>query len=110
MLFIKTFFENFEKTQQNIETYLTKVQQIIKTNLNYINNKGFVVIQTQDIRVNRYITPLAKMLIDIFSNYNELKLKEIVVAVVENEQQHIQQISEYLTIVHQYLIVYEVLK
>lgn len=110
LLFIKSYFNNTKITQQDINAYLTKIKQFIEENLCYINNKGFVVIQTQDIRINGYITPLAKMLTDILSNYNKLKLKEIVIAVSESDKEKYQQTSEYLKIVHQYLIVYEVIK
>ncbi|MFN3467028.1 MAG: hypothetical protein ACK4WF_04930, partial [Candidatus Brocadiales bacterium] len=67
---------------------------------------GFVVIQTQDIRINGHVEPLAKRSVDLIAEGN-LWLKEIVVVTQEKQNQKIQTSNGHLTVVHQYLLVYE---
>ncbi len=96
LLFIKMLY--FDKPEmQDVELYLKN-----------LNNISFIVIQTKDVRINRYIEPLAKRVTDILIDKN-LWLKEVIVVVQENSQSS-QDSKNYLKIVHQYLLVYEVQK
>lgn len=82
------------------------MNEIVNRELHTITNNGFIAIQTQDIRVNGYVKPLAKKIIDMFTQDN-LWLKEIVIVTKEEQNSEIQNRSDYLKINHQYLLVYE---
>ena len=68
-----------------------------------ISEGGFIVIQTQDVRIGEYVEPLAKRVVDMLAPDN-LSLKEIIVVTQQNQK--LQATSEYLKINHQYLLVY----
>jgi hypothetical protein len=109
LLFIKSPFLSNNSPCSNIEFYFQKTKEIINRDLPKIINGGFVVIQTQDVRINGYIEPLAKKIVDMLTHDN-LWLREIIV-VTQNEADSINQNSrEYLKIAHQYLLVYEVVE
>ncbi len=107
LLFIKSPFLKNEPSRSGIEHYLNETKEIVKRNLSNINKGGFLVIQTQDVRINGYIQPLAKRLVDTLL-FDNLWLKEIVVATQEGASSITQNFGEDLKIVHQYLLVYEV--
>ncbi|MEO0050131.1 MAG: DNA methyltransferase [candidate division WOR-3 bacterium] len=92
-----------------IELYLENIKKFAKEQLTRLENGGFLAIQIQDVRINGYIEPLAKRLIDILTA-EDLWLKEIVVVVQEKRDPGPQVLGEDLKIVHQYLVVYEVKK
>ena len=106
LLFIKSPFLNNNPSHSNIEFYLEKIKEIVAQKLPIITNDGFIVIQTQDIRIDKYIEPIAKKLVNVLSLDN-LWLKEIIVVTKENQNSAIQNSNEHLKIVHQYLLVYE---
>lgn len=66
------------------------------------------MVQTQDVRINGYVEPLAKRLVDMLTLDN-LWLKEVVVVIQEQERRnpHIDKSAGHLSITHQYLLVYE---
>lgn len=109
LLFIKSPFLNRNPSRSNIEHYLKEINEIIKKELPIINKGGFLVIQTQDIRIDGYIEPLAKRLVDILI-FDNLWLKEIIVTTQDRNNSLAQNSKDYLKIVHQYLLVYEVKK
>jgi len=109
LLFIKTPFLSDNLSYSNVEYYLTKIKEIVTRELPYITNGGFLVIQTQDVRIDEYIKPLAKEIVDMLTLDN-LWLKEIIVVTQEGLNSKIQNPEEHLKIVHQYLLVYEVKK
>ncbi len=109
LLFIKLPFLKSASSHWDIEHYLMETKGIVERNLQNINKGGFLVIQTQDVRMNEYIQPLAKRIIDIL-RFDNLWLKEIIVAIKEGTNLHIQHFEKELRIVHQYLLVYEVKK
>ncbi len=77
-----------------------------------IVNKGFVVIQTEDIRLDEYIKPLAKRIVDSIIN-KKLWLKEIIMVTKKRPEGisiSYQNSKDYLKIDHQYLLVYKVVK
>lgn len=94
-----------------IESYLENLRRFVDENLEKIKKGGFLVIQTHDIRVNGLLEPMAKKILDKINNKN-LWLKEIIIVTKEKNGSYLANntISENLEIVHQYLIVYEVVK
>ena len=109
LLFIKSPFLNNSPSYSNIEYYLKEIKNIVIQQLPNINKDGFLVIQTQDVRIDGYIEPLAKKIVDILEDEN-LWLKEIVVVTQEGANSNPLNSTEYLKIAHQYLLVYEVRK
>lgn len=109
LLFIKSAFLNDESSFLNIRFYLEKVKEIVNKELPSITNGGFIIIQTRDVRVDGYIEPLGKKLIDLI-NYNQLCLKEIIMVTKKDSQINITEQKNYLKTTHQYLLVYEVKK
>jgi len=106
LLFIKSAFLNNNPSHSNIEHYLKEAKEIVNRELPNVNKGGFLVIQTQDVRTDGYVEPLAKRVVDMLTHDN-LWLKEIVVVTKEKQNSEIQTQSEYLKIIHQYLLVYE---
>ena len=109
LLFIKSPFLNSNPSHSCIEYYLKKTKEIVNRELSNINKDGFVVIQTQDVRIDGYVEPLAKRLVDELIHDN-LWLKEIVVATQDGANSPFKNSGNYLKIVHQYLLIYEVKK
>lgn len=97
-------------SNSEIESYLVKLKENIMDKLSNISRDGFIVVQTKDVRIGGYIEPLAKRIID-FLKSDKLWLKEIII-VTQNETDSIpynfKKSKEHLEIVHQYLLVYEV--
>lgn len=110
LLFIKSPFLKNSPSYSNIKFYLQEIKKIINRELSQINKDGFLIIQTQDVRINGYIEPLAKRLVEMLSLDNNLWLKEIVFVTQEGSNSKIQNSRDYLRIVHQHLLVYEVKK
>ncbi|MBC7328383.1 methyltransferase domain-containing protein [bacterium] len=109
LLFIKSPFLNSNPSKSMVEEYLEKVKKVVERELPNICKDGFVVLQTRDVRIDGYIEPLAKRLVDLLE-FNELKLKEIVIVTPESSSTGTQSHNDYLKIVHQYLLIYEVIK
>lgn len=109
LLYIKSPFLSNNPSHANIEYYLKEAEKIIDQDLPNISKDGFLVIQTQDVRIDGYIEPLAKRVIDMLSLDN-LWLKEIIVVTQEGPNLKIQNSRDYLKKDHQYLLVYEVKK
>jgi len=109
LLFIKSPFLNNNPAYSSIEYYLKEMKNIVAKKLLNINRDGFLVIQTQDVRIGGYIEPLAKRIVDMLEDDN-LWLKEIVVVTPEEANSNSLNSTEYLKIAHQYLLVYEVRK
>ena len=109
LLFIKSPFLSNDLSHACIEYYLEKTKEILCRELPKINKDGFIVIQTQDVRINEYIEPLTKRLIDMLT-LSDLWLKEIVIVTQEGTNSKTQTSVNSLKIVHQYLLVYEVVK
>jgi SAM-dependent methyltransferase len=108
LLFIKSPFLNDNPSGANIKRYLSGINEIIQQKVADMNKGGFVVIQTQDVRMNRYIEPLGKRIVDLL-NFDNLWLKEIVI-VTSEEQVENKDVGKDDLITHQYLLVYEVIK
>lgn len=109
LLFVKSPFLSNVPSRSNIEHYLKKIKEIVNQELPNINKGGFLVIQTQDVRIDGYIEPLAIRLVDMLT-HNNLWLKEIVIVTQDGTNFINQNSGDHLTITHQYLIIYEVKK
>jgi hypothetical protein len=105
LLFIKSPFLASNPSWAEVECYLKKTKETITYELPRITAGGFVVIQTQDVRIDGYVEPLAKRVVDSLS-YDALWLKEIVVVTNDALTQESKTSRDYLRIVHQYLLVY----
>jgi len=107
LLFIKSPFLNNRPAHSNIKSYLHGIKEIINRDLSKLSKDGFLVIQTQDVRINGYIEPSAeKIVVDLLAT-GDLWLKEIVVVTQKEQDAEIQTSNEYLKISYQYLLVYE---
>ena len=106
LLFIKSPFLINNPSRSNIEFYLERTKEIISRDLPKITDDGFIVIQTQDVRIDGYVEPLAKRLVDMLTLDN-LWLKEVVVVTKEKRSSEVQTVNNYLKMSHQYLLVYE---
>jgi len=100
LLFIKSPFLNNNSSPSNIEFYLQKIKEIVNQELPAIISHGFLVIQTQDVRIDGYVEPLAKRVADMFSLGN-LWLKEIIFVTQGGVNLDTQNSRGYLEIVHQ---------
>jgi len=107
LLFIKSLFLNNAPSRKNVEFYLQKISEFVKQD--WLKKGGYLVIQTQDIRINGYIEPMAKRLIEILE-FDNLWLKEIIIVTQNGMSSTLQNSREYFKINHQYLLVYEVIK
>lgn len=107
LIFIKSSFPGNNTSYLNINSYLQGIKKIINSKLSTIKKGGFFIIQTRDIRINGYIEPLAKKILDSTSP-DRLWLKEIVIVTKEKQHDNIKYPSENLKINHQYLLIYEV--
>jgi len=105
LLFIKSPFLANESSKANIEFYSQKVSEFIKRD--YLRKDGYLVIQTQDVRINGYIEPMAKNFIDALLPDKNFWLKEIVIVIGNRKNYQNRNPQEYLDIEHQYLLVYE---
>jgi len=109
LLFIKSPFLSNNPSHSNVEHYLKKIKEIVNRELLNISKDGFLAIQTQDARIDGYVEPLAKRLVDMLTLDN-LWLKEIVIVTQDGANLINQNSRDYLKTTHQYLIIYEVKK
>jgi len=105
LLFIKSPFLNDNASQSKVEAYLQKIDEIIKQGS--LKKGGFLAIQTQDVRIDGYIEPVAKRVVDMLT-FDNLWLKEIVVVTQNGLNLKNQNSTDYLKMAHQYLLIYEI--
>lgn len=107
LLFIKSScLDNKEHTNQDVALYIETLKSILQKELPYINKDGHYVVQTKDLRIGKYIEPLAKRIVDSIC-FPDFSLKEIVVITTEGTKNKQGKESENLQIAHQYLLVYK---
>jgi DNA modification methylase len=109
LLFIKAPFLSGYPSRPNVDSYLQQTLEITSHEVREMSAGGFVVLQTQDVRIGDYLEPVAKRLIDSLS-FDDLWLKEIIVVTHETQSSDCQTSKRHLRVDHQYLIVYEVRK
>jgi DNA modification methylase len=106
LLFIKSpLLESNDLTYTTVTQYLHKLKDVVKKNSVSITKGGFIVLLTMDVRIEGYIQPLAKRIIDMLDSESNIWLKEIVVLTTNNFWAGKR--DKELTIAHQYLLVYE---
>lgn len=111
LLFLKSVFSSNNNTHLNIECYLQKIKEVINQNLLEINKDGFIAIHIEDVRINGYVEPIAKKIVEALSSNENLWLKEIIITVPENvNYQNHHSSRKHLKTAHQYLLVYDVVK
>jgi SAM-dependent methyltransferase len=108
LLMIKAPFLLNDPTRPDIEFYLQKTHEAVQRSLPKMTNGGFIVVQTQDVRVDGYVEPLAKRFVDLLK-FDVLRLKEIIIA-THPGRPPVGDLGEYLRTTHQYLLVYEVIR
>lgn len=94
-------------SENEIETYLKNVNQLISIISKTVNDEGYLVIQTMDVRVDGYIEPMAKRIVDTVK-ISELSLREILVVAERDFNKSQGKLNKSLDIIHRYLIVYKV--
>ncbi len=107
LLFIKSPLLSKKPSQEILENYLQQIEKIVDRELPRME-EGFAVIQTQDVRINGYIEPMAKRVVDMLSA-DRLLIKEIILVTSEKEKLQSREEQGYLNINHQYLLVYTVI-
>ena len=109
LLFIKSPFLKNNPSLGSIDFYLQELIKIINQELYSMNKGGFIVVQAQDIRIEGYIEPMAKRIVDMIK-LDTLWLKEIVIVTQREENSEEQTLKDDLELSHQYLLVYEVIE
>ncbi|MFH1421753.1 MAG: DNA methyltransferase [Planctomycetota bacterium] len=105
LFFIKPPCLNSTLSKANIELYLQKINEVIKQDC--LNKGGYLVIQIQDVRINGYMEPMAKKMLDMLMLNRNLWLREIIIVIHDSKNYQNDNLEEYLKIEHQYLLVYE---
>ncbi len=109
LLFIKTPFL-IDKAFSNVDMglYLSSIMDTIQQESIYLENSGYCVVQTKDVKVGDYVEPIAKKIVDLLSDNKNLYLKEIVIITNESNGHLAEKYKmDGLKINHQYLLVYE---
>jgi DNA modification methylase len=109
LLFIKFPFLSNNVSFSNIEYYLKEIKEFVSKEIINIIKDGFLVIQTKDIRIGKYIEPFAKRMVDLLT-FDNIWLKEIIVVVRDKENSETNNKSKYLRIIHHYLLVFKKVK
>jgi SAM-dependent methyltransferase len=110
LLFIKSPVLLEARDQQILHSYLELLKRLLGKCLPQLIPGGFLVVETRDVRVDGYIEPMGKYVIDAL-HHQKLWLKEIVIVTSERKSPlPPRKNDENLEIVHQYLLVYEVLE
>jgi len=108
LLFIKSPCLDETKSQDAVHSYENEVHRFAENNINRVKTGGFLVVQTRDVRIGDYVEPVAKKLVDILRSEN-LWLKEIIMLTSNGVKPSPEINGEDLDIVHQYLLVFEIL-
>ncbi len=106
LLYIKSPCLTECQTGFEVEGYLTKIKETIEHWLPAVKKKGFIAIQTQDVRTSGFVEPLAKRIVD-FLDDERIALKEIIIVIKEGADLTGVD-NDCLKISHQYLLIYEV--
>lgn len=106
LLFIKSTCLNKENhNYQSINSYIAQLREVLKNGATFISEGGYCVIQTKDIRIGKYLEPMAKRIVDSVS-FPNFPLREVIIVVTGSCRNNGIGHSD-LNIVHQYLLVYK---
>ncbi|MGB9721956.1 MAG: DNA methyltransferase [bacterium] len=107
LIYIKADIQCNDVRNLDIVSYLKNIKSIIENEFNNLNKGGVIGILTNDIRKENYVIPLGKLITDTI-NFNNLVLKEIIIVTPDDCKNHSDCIpSQFLRIVHYYLLIYE---
>ncbi len=95
-------------TTVTLEDYTREVQVLVADVLRTSQPGEFIVIQARDFRAGKYVLPVAKAVVDALGQNPHLWIKEIVITAPNDSSA--EPIEDNLRIVHQYLLVYEVVQ
>ena len=109
LVFIKLPFLSDNSSHSNVEFYLQQTKETVNRELPTITDNGFLAIQTRDVRIDGYVEPMAKKVVDMLT-IDSLWLKEIVFVTQRGANSKTQNVRDDLKITHQCLLVYEVVK
>ena len=95
--------EHLKKAHGNEE-----FKKIAKEISRFMPTNSFFVINTKDIRINRFVYPMGVKLLEEMSINNDFNIKEIVAVTLDNGGNFIKTTSNghYLKIVHRYLLIF----
>jgi len=108
LLFIKAPFLDDTPSRVAVESYLHQLKETIRRVSLKMDKGGFLVVQIRDVRINGYVEPLGKRVVDLLEDHNALWLKEIIVVTSEEQGRNPKAGDRELEITHQYLLVYEI--
>jgi hypothetical protein len=96
-----------ESDNVTLTDYKKEILTLIENVLQTIKPGGFIVVQAKDVRKGKYVVPLTKVVVELLEEHPRLWLKEVVI-VAPSDVPFDLPAEESLHIVHQYLLVYEV--
>ncbi|MCL4278081.1 DNA methyltransferase [Candidatus Kuenenia stuttgartiensis] len=107
LLFVKSScLDKKEYSGSDITLYLKQLKDVLQNELPYINEGGHFVVQTKDVRIGKFVEPLAKYTVDSVK-FTEFVIKEIIVVTTENRKIVQKENMSDLHTSHQYLLVYK---
>jgi len=109
LLYIKSVFDVLREENLDISVFIKKLKEFVEDNLKNLIPHSYVIIQTKDLRMNGFIEPLAKKIIDALI-FEHVALKEIIIVTPEKSKSKIERLAQDLEIIHQYLLVYKIEK
>ncbi|MGQ9472310.1 MAG: hypothetical protein ACUVR0_11580, partial [Candidatus Aminicenantales bacterium] len=111
LIWVKSSIFSEGYLQSNLVDYLNSLKEVVRQFKTHLKSKGYLVIETKDIRFGPQLVPFAKLIVDLIDD-QDLWLKEIIVVTTNGKEcsemkTRPDEIPGYLSIVHSYLIVYE---
>lgn len=100
------YLESDSLNKQMVSNYLTQIKRTVSDANEKLTSGGFLVVQTRDIRLESYVEPIAKYIVDQVST-NGLRLREIIVVTSNDTSKEVSPEGNHLKIAHQYLLVYQ---
>jgi hypothetical protein len=91
-------------TEPEVGRYVATLKRLADAVTVALPRNATLVIETQDVRVNGYVQPLALLAYEALREQTALRLREIVIVVPEGAER--QPSDESLTLVHRYLLVF----
>ncbi|MEO0068318.1 MAG: DNA methyltransferase [candidate division WOR-3 bacterium] len=108
LLFIKANLPERVESQETVEQYIKSVKEIVQHWLSFNIADGFLIIQTNDVRIKEYLEPMAKDIVTSLLDNQRLWLKEIVIVAGDYQSEASPESGAVeLKITHQYLLVYQ---
>jgi DNA modification methylase len=107
LIFVKSsFLDKEEHTEQDVASYIEQLRDVLEKELPLVAKGGSCVVETKDVRIDGYVEPLAKHIVDSVCR-PDLSLREIIVVTTESQKDKPIEGKMGLRISHGYLIVYK---